>query len=134
MTPKIIRCKKREAFTDSFDATPLTTALVLRWDGRECVTNVPHLVTHHSPCGYQYGYSGSGPADLALDICQWYLEHAGVRFSDGITTCWDGSCYSAAWKLHQPFKFFFLANLDMLKNYSIPFSEIDTWMRMELAK
>ena len=32
------------------------------------VTNVPHLITRHSPTGFEWGYAGSGPADLALNI------------------------------------------------------------------
>ena len=42
------------------------------------VTNVPHLLTKHSPTGFEWGYSGSGPADLALNImiCFVGLEKA----------------------------------------------------------
>jgi len=29
---------------------------------------LPHVV-RHSPTGFQFGYAGSGPADLALSIC-----------------------------------------------------------------
>jgi len=32
------------------------------------VANVPHSVVHHSPTGFDWGYSGSGPAELALNI------------------------------------------------------------------
>src|SRR5690554_605825 len=31
-------------------------------------TNVPHAWKHHSPSGMAWGYGGSGPADLALNI------------------------------------------------------------------
>lgn len=31
-------------------------------------TNVPRLVYKHSPTGFNFGYSGSGPADLALNL------------------------------------------------------------------
>lgn len=30
--------------------------------------NVPHALIIHSPTGYEWGYAGSGPADLALNI------------------------------------------------------------------
>lgn len=30
--------------------------------------NVPHVLIEHSPTGYEWGYGGSGPADLALNI------------------------------------------------------------------
>jgi len=32
------------------------------------VANVPHEVVHHSPTGFEWGYGGSGPAELALNI------------------------------------------------------------------
>lgn len=34
-------------------------------------TNVPHLVVYYSPSGYEMGYVGNGPADLALNILEW---------------------------------------------------------------
>lgn len=33
---------------------------------------LPHLV-HHSPTGFEYGYGGSGPADLARSIVGDFL-------------------------------------------------------------
>jgi len=30
--------------------------------------NVPHAIVRHSPTGFEWGYGGSGPADLALNI------------------------------------------------------------------
>lgn len=32
------------------------------------VVNVPHAIKLHSPTGFEWGYGGSGPADLALNI------------------------------------------------------------------
>ena len=39
--------------------------IVLRRMDQQTSTNVPHLVIHHSPTGYAWGYGGSGHADLA---------------------------------------------------------------------
>jgi hypothetical protein len=36
-------------------------------DGR-AACNVPQLVVRHSPTGFEWGYGGSGPADLALNV------------------------------------------------------------------
>lgn len=36
------------------------------WDGEQ-QRRLRHLV-HHSPTGFEYGYAGSGPADLARSI------------------------------------------------------------------
>ena len=30
--------------------------------------NVPHAIVRHSPTGFEWGYGGSGPAELALNI------------------------------------------------------------------
>lgn len=46
------------------------------------VTNVPHKHKIHSPTGFEWGYGGSGPCDLALNILALY-----VPFS-----------YACAWK------------------------------------
>ena len=54
-------------------------------------TNVPHIVTHHSPTGFEFGYGGSGPADLALNVCQAYLNMQDYRGRK--SKCWDGECW-----------------------------------------
>jgi len=36
-------------------------------------TNVPHLAIMYSPTGYSWGYSGSGPQDLSLNILELFL-------------------------------------------------------------
>ena len=42
-------------------------------DGR--TQPLPHVV-RHSPTGFEYGYGGSGPADLALSILCACSDHA----------------------------------------------------------
>ncbi|MBT9252140.1 MAG: hypothetical protein KM296_00220 [Brockia lithotrophica] len=36
-----------------------------------------HHVERHSPTGFEWGYGGSGPADLALSILHDYLNRSG---------------------------------------------------------
>jgi len=38
-------------------------------------TNVKRIVTRHSPSGFNFGYGGSGPADLALNICYMFCKN-----------------------------------------------------------
>jgi hypothetical protein len=120
----------RQEFTDAdiTDDIPLARALVLQRDGDDnhaiVRTNVPHLVVHHSPSGFEFGYGGSGPADLALNVCQWYLLH--INYQGEKTVCFDGACYSLAWALHQEFKHAFIANAP-LKGIAIPMAEIEQW-------
>lgn len=71
-------------------------------------TNIPHLVAHHSPSGYEWGYGGSGPADLALNIVELALRRLG--YDGPQMECWDGQkCFEAAWAMHQDFKSQFVA-------------------------
>lgn len=62
------QCKRSE-FSDApllGEHISLNVALVLQRDGDDhhaiTRTNVPHLVAHHSPSGFEWGYGGSGPA------------------------------------------------------------------------
>lgn len=74
-------------------------------------TNVPHLITDHSPSGFEFGYGGSGPADFALNILETVLRDMGY---DGETTnkTWKGDkCFKLAYALHQPFKAEFIAGM-----------------------
>lgn len=100
-------CKK-EDFADKADfSISLGVALILRRELQDeakvggCFTNVPHLVVEHSPSGFEWGYGGSGPADLALNVCQAYLMKIGYEGEK--TQCFDGQCFSLAWVLHQDF-------------------------------
>jgi hypothetical protein len=38
-------------------------------------TNVPVLAVLHSPGGFEFGYGGSGPADLALNILLYVTQN-----------------------------------------------------------
>lgn len=63
-------------------------------DSFDIETNVPHVWKYHSPTGFEFGYGGSGPADLALNI----LLKSGLDREE-------------AWLLHQDFKWKFIANM-----------------------
>jgi hypothetical protein len=42
--------------------------IILRRVDGVATANVPHSMVYHSPSGFEWGYAGSGPADLALNI------------------------------------------------------------------
>lgn len=46
-----------------------------RGDNKEAYTNVPHIIKQHSPTGFEWGYNGSGPADLALNILYQFIGY-----------------------------------------------------------
>ncbi len=73
------------------------------------ITNVSRSVIHHSPSGFEFGYGGSGPADLALNILNLFAPPG----SDGLrpVRCYRETCSRTAWQLHQSFKWEFLAPL-----------------------
>lgn len=81
------------------------------YDGH-CHTNVWHQWVWHSPTGFEWGYLGSGPADLALNILLRYLKRD-----------W-------AAKLHQQFKEEFIAVLprDMGTVYTLDPKAVKRWL------
>ncbi|MCI0551290.1 MAG: DUF6011 domain-containing protein [Anaerolineae bacterium] len=126
---------RRDEFSDEFDnIIPFEQALVLKRrfvDGPSdmekvggVITNVPHLVVCHSPNGFEFGYGGSGPADLALNICQFYLNM--MDYEGQQTKCYDGNCWSLAWRLHQDFKHDIVAAVPRT-GVTIPFVTIKAW-------
>lgn len=71
-------------------------------------TNVRWSVVSHSPDGHEWGYSGSGPADLSLNILNmfcppWCDNREPVQ-------CFEGEASATAWELHQEFKRAVVAN------------------------
>ena len=76
--------------------------------------NVPHII-HHSPTGFQVGYGGSGPADLALSILEDHLKRTGYEGRRERT--FQGTCFRAAFALHQQFKWDYVATLDQQQRF-----------------
>lgn len=89
-------------------------------------TNVPWIVRHHSPTGFEIGYPGSGPADLALNAMAALFPVQDEK----TVACFDGSVSREAWSLHQNFKFQFLARADR-NSGRIEWEDIETWLKKE---
>lgn len=68
--------------------------VVLERRGNRIATNVPSVRVLHSPTGFEWGYGGSGPADLALNILLKY-----------------GVAMEVAEVLHQDFKWEYIAGI-----------------------
>ena len=125
-------------FSDGYIDHPYWDKIILqrdagRMEGGRVFTNVPHLVTHHSPSGFEFGYGGSGPADLALNIME--LAARDVLDADqSVVELWgpDGSfqqrCSREAWVLHQDFKWEFIAGLPE-EGGEIPWQQIVEWVQ-----
>jgi hypothetical protein len=110
---------------------PLTEVVVCerRTDG--VYTNVPHRIIQHSPCGYEFGYGGSGPADLALNLCEAVFHHIG--YDGPRVVCWEGKCFEAAYAIHQQAKHYFIAPLPR-EGGRIPFADVVQWVTERLAE
>src|SRR2546429_429069 len=89
-------------------------------------SNVRWIVRHHSPTGFEIGYSGSGPADLALNAMAALFPCKGKSFE----RCFDGAVSREAWLLHQKFKFTFLATADRSSG-RIEWETIEAWLTKE---
>lgn len=57
------------------------------------LVDIPQTFVYHSPTGFEWGYGGSGPADLALNVLALFVP------------------LPEAWRLHQRYKFAVIARL-----------------------
>lgn len=90
-------------------------------------TNVRWRVQQHSPTGFEIGYAGSGPADLALNALAALFP---ASKESRQVECFVGRVGYTAWRLHQPFKIAFLATADRAEG-RIAWAEINDWLRQE---
>lgn len=92
---------------------------------------LPHKV-YHSPTGFEIGYGGSGPADLALSILAdvYSEDQEKVRLSS------KGSVSRVAWLLHQDFKWEFVANRPLAPGGTVVFDSatILSWATKKLIE
>ena len=85
------------------------------------VTFLKHRIVLHSPTGFGWGYGGSGPADLALNMLFDYL----LRIKDKGTRCINARCL--ALDLHQSFKWGFIAGQGT--ELSVTGNDIEKWLK-----
>lgn len=60
--------EKQEQLLPGFDGD-----VICRREYGRIETNIPRVITKHSPGGFEWGYGGSGPADFALNILAAYI-------------------------------------------------------------
>lgn len=73
-------CEKKSGYEDAakkindhggvLDPSPASCGKVIlkRMNDGTALANIPHKYVKHSPTGFEWGYGGSGPADLARNI------------------------------------------------------------------
>jgi hypothetical protein len=88
-------------------------------------SSIPQRHVHYAPKGFDWGFGGSGPADLALNVLAVFLPLAPEATSVALR---DGSSVSeAAWVLHQEFKYDLIATLPRAGG-DISAKTIRTWI------
>ena len=89
------------------------------------ISSLPQRHVHYAPMGFDWGFGGSGPADLALNVLALFLplapETSGVALRDG------SSVSEAAWALHQECKYDLIATLPRSGGH-LPAETIRTWI------
>lgn len=104
----------------------------LREDDWDTKVNVHQALVHHSPTGLEWGYGGSGPADLALNVVQLVLEDQGWN-GPLVELYGDRPAFQMAWGLHQDFKWAFISGLPR-EGGQIPMKVMVDWVREEVDK
>ena len=72
-------------------------------------SSIPRRHVHYAPHGVDWGFGGSGAADLALNVLAVFLPLAGD--APGVALRDGSSVSEAAWALHQTFKYDLIATL-----------------------
>lgn len=110
------------------------------------VCSIPQRHIHHSPTGFEFGYGGSGPADLALNILALAIGPAPdpgpepdeesspeawetwAELDAQRVKLWDGSSVHVdAWDLHEPFKWELIAGMSR-EGGTIAGAVIEAWI------
>jgi len=113
---------------------PLSEGLVVMRDRHgEVWSNVPWLVVEHSPAGFEYGYHGSGPSDLALNLTQALLERMG--YDGPKVKLFQGECFEFAWMIHHEIKREWIATIPHdAEHATVPVGPIIEWIKQNMLE
>lgn len=106
-----------------FEGTVILTRSLPVGHGVSVLTNVPRTCVSGSPTGHEYGYGGSGPTDLALDILNQFFPPKG---KDRVR-CFVGDCSEIAWEYRRSFGNQFIYGLDQQSDHTISLGDILNW-------
>ena len=102
-------------------------------DGKRQRLKPRNDLVNHSPDGFCWGYSGSGPAQLALGLLAYHLK----RYPEDVAVAWlivgspDGESLSdgLAILLHQRFKLAWVAERDQKKGFRVTDGDVRCILR-----
>jgi hypothetical protein len=100
---------------DLYVGIRLDNRITVRADAQEVTPQWSQQVWNHSPDGFNWGYGGSGPAQLALAI----LLYSGLPEEVAVA-------------LHQDFKWKFVANWADYLNWFLRGSDLRHWIEQQL--
>jgi hypothetical protein len=125
--------KTYRGYTDQEYAGPEPAILVHEED--RPAYKLRHLIVH-SPSGLSWGFGGSGPADLALAILADYLGEAdAIPVHDRYGPTLERRILNTrAARLHQAFKWQFIAPLDQGAGWTLTDTEIRDWLAPRLPE
>jgi len=83
-------------------------------------------VSYHSPDGVEWGYAGSGPADLALALLADYFDEPPEFVLAALRSIWTPRSKAAA--LHQSFKERFVAT-ERRDEWQLHSDAIEAWLQ-----
>lgn len=101
--------------------------LIMRRDAGIVFTNVPHYAVQYSPDGYEFGYGGSGPNDLALNAVHHLLLLEGYQGEMG-EGYQSGQVFALAHTLKGAFLAAFIAGVDRHKGAEVPYERLRAWL------
>ena len=107
-------------------------------DGRG-LTGEPNLgrarplthIAYHSPDGFEWGYAGSGPADLALAVLADHFEEPPDLVRAALSSLWASRSKAAT--LHQQLKQRFFAG-EPGDEWKLRSDEIDVWLQTPVIR
>ena len=102
---------------------------VVEYVDDEGVERLPHVAVH-SPTGFQWGYGGSGPADLALSLLCHVLGVMPIPGTLSTTPYFEryGEAFERAWALHQPFKWEVVARFPMDEPWTLAREQVERFV------
>lgn len=115
--PKIFEPDPAVTYRVFLDGADIVRPIVLkRHEYAGPLVNIPHKLVVHSPDGFEWGYAGSGPAELALNILALFVAPP------------------EAWRLRHTFKNAVIARLEQLKDHTLDPAEVRQWIEEEWAR
>lgn len=122
--------KDSEGKQDNYISEPIENGLILKRKGNISMTNIPQLIVDHSPDGFEWGYGGSGPSDLALNVVDLILTKIG--FNGSKTKCRKGVAFIKSYELYQDFKWDIISKIP--KNGAvIPYDQMKSWIEKKIS-